>query len=605
MSKIIGIDLGTTNSLAAVWQNGKSVLIPNSFGEYLTPSVVSMGEENTVYVGRIAKERLISHPEYSVSVFKRFMGTEKTFRLGEKIYRPEELSAFVLRRLKEDAERYLGEAVEEAVVSVPAYFNDMARKATKTAGELAGLKVERIINEPSAAALAYHIRNKEEDETFLVFDFGGGTLDVSLVDCFDNIIEIVSVSGDNRLGGSDFDREIAGQFCKEHGMDFTALTPKRREIILESANRAKCALTENVSVVMQVSDEDFTGQMELNNKKLIQISMLLFQRMSVPVKKVMRDGDKNMLEISKVILVGGSCKMPSVKQYLCHMAGECKVYAADPDHMVALGVGVYAGIKERQEDIKDMLLTDICPFTLGTGIYNEADADRPIMSAIIERNSVLPCSKVRRFCTAGDFQCHVKIDVYQGEEYYADHNICLGVLDVDVPMAPKGKETVSVRYTYDINGILIVDVKVDSTGEKVKEIITTGANTIEPGKMEQYIEELEKLKLHPAEQEENQMMTAWGERLFAQASGDLREELGGRIRYFQHLLLTEQDAYKIKKWKRELEIFFLNTEKYLGGTSIYGELEDIDSWYHEDENEELDEDLEEEYRLWYDGHLTH
>ena len=591
MGKIIGIDLGTTNSLAAVWQNGRSVLIPNSFGEYLTPSVVSIGEENTVYVGKIAKERLISHPDHSVNIFKRFMGTEKIFQIGERTYRPEEVSAFVLRKLKEDAERYLGEAVEEAVVSVPAYFNDMARKATKTAGELAGLKVERIINEPSAAALAYHNRNKEEDETFLVFDFGGGTLDVSLVDCFDNIIEIVSVSGDNCLGGSDFDREIAGQFCKEQGMDFTELAPKRREILLESANRAKRALTDNASTIMQVSDEDFTGQMELDNKKLIQISMLLFQRMSVPIKKV--------------ILVGGSCKMPSVKQYLCHMAGECKVYAVDPDHMVALGVGTYAGIKERQEDIKDLLLTDICPFTLSTGIYNEADPDKPIMSAIIERNSVLPCSKVRRFCTAGDFQRHVKIDVYQGEEYYVDKNICLGVLNVDVPMAPKGKETVSVRYTYDINGILIVDVKVDSTGEKVKEIITTGVDTIEPEKIEQYIEELEKLKLHPAEQEENQMAIAWGERLFAQASGDLREELGGRIRYFQHLLLIEQDVYKVKKWKRQLEIFFQNTEKYLGSASIYGEPEDIDSWYHESESEELDADLEEEYRLWYDGHLTH
>ena len=219
MGKIIGIDLGTTNSLAAVWEEGKSCLIPNSFGEYLTPSVVSLEEEGIVYVGKTAKERLISHPDRSVSLFKRFMGTDKTYKIGGKKYHPEELSAFVLRRLKEDAERYLGEPIEEAVISVPAYFNDMARKATKNAGELAGLKVERIINEPSAAALACRGQAQEEDETFLVFDFGGGTLDVSLVDCFDNIIEIIAVSGDNRLGGSDFDEEIARQFCKENDLD--------------------------------------------------------------------------------------------------------------------------------------------------------------------------------------------------------------------------------------------------------------------------------------------------------------------------------------------------------------------------------------------------
>lgn len=601
MGKIIGIDLGTTNSLAAVWQDGKSVLIPNSFGEYLTPSAVSIGEDGAVYVGKIARERLVSHPDRSACVFKRSMGTERTFVLGGKAYRPEELSAFVLKKLKEDAERYLGVPVEEAVVSVPAYFNDMARKATKTAGALAGLKVERIINEPSAAALAYHHRNTEEDETFLVFDFGGGTLDVSMVDCFDNIIEIVSVSGDNHLGGSDFDRIIAEQFCREHEMDFLSLAPKRREILIECAERAKRALTDNTSTVMKVSDEEFAGQMELDNKKLIQISMPLFQRMSVPVKRVMRDGEKNMLEVSKVILVGGSCKMPSVKQYLCHIAGECKVYAADPDHMVALGVGTYAGIKERQEDIKDLLLTDICPFTLGTGVHNAADPGRLVMSAIIERNSVLPCSKMSRFCTVSDYQPNVKIEVYQGEEYFADNNICLGELNVNVPLSPKGKETVSVRYTYDINGLLIVDVKVDSTGEKAKEIITTGVNTIEPGKMEQYIEELEKLKLHPADQEENQMVIARGERLFAQASGDLREEIGGRIRYFQYLLEAEQDVYKVKKWKRKLEMFFQNTEKYLGDADVYWTIEDIDSWYHE----EADEELEEEYQLWYDGHLTH
>lgn len=603
MGKIIGIDLGTTNSLAAVWEEGKSRLIRNSFGEYLTPSAVSFGEEGIVYVGKTAKERLVSHPERSVSLFKRFMGTDKTYKIDGKKYRPEELSAFVLRRLKEDAERYLGEPVEEAVISVPAYFNDMARKATKNAGELVGLKVERIINEPSAAALACRGQAQEEDETFLVFDFGGGTLDVSLVDCFDNIIEIVAVSGDNRLGGSDFDEEIARQFCKENDLDFDALSPQRRGVILESACRAKCALSEKKDVIMQVTDVEFRGQMELNNKKLIEMSMPLFQRMSVPVKKVVNDGKKDMVEISKTVLVGGSCKMPAVKQYLRHLLSECRILAMNPDYMVALGAGTYAGIKERKDDIKDLLLTDICPFTLGTGIFNERDAKHLIMSAIIERNSVLPCSRTERFQTVRDYQKNVSVDVYQGEEYYAANNIHLGTIMMGVPLAPKGKETITVCYTYDINGILIVDVTVDSTGEKTRQVIATGAGSISPEEMEKRVKELEKMKLSPAGQESNQMILAWGERLFAQTTGMLREEVGKRLDYFQHLLYVEQDVYKVEKFKSGIKKFFQNVENYLDEAGISWEPDDVDSWYQEESEE--DEETREECDIWYEGHLTH
>ena len=232
MSRIIGIDLGTTNSLAAVWEDGHAQLIPNSFGEYLTPSIVSMEADGTFYVGKVAKERMVTHPKDTASVFKRFMGTSKRYKLSGKEYRPEELSALVLRKLKEDAEAYLGEPVEEAVISVPAYFNDMARSATKNAGELAGFKVERIINEPSAAALACQKQNQEEDALMLVFDFGGGTLDVSLVDCFDNIIEILAVSGDNHLGGSDFDLVIAKEYCKENQLNWETLDGEKQAVIL-------------------------------------------------------------------------------------------------------------------------------------------------------------------------------------------------------------------------------------------------------------------------------------------------------------------------------------------------------------------------------------
>ena len=256
MGRIIGIDLGTTNSAAAVWENGESHLIPNAFGDYLTPSVVSIGKDGTVYVGKIAKERLVTHPEDTVSVFKRFMGTEKIYSLAGKKYRPEELSALVLKRLKEDAEHYLGEEITEAVISVPAYFNDLARNATKNAGELAGFHVERIINEPSAASLYYQCRSQMEDAVMLVFDFGGGTLDVSLVECFDNIVEILAVSGDNHLGGSDFDRLIADMFWKSCGLSENRFSAEDAAIVLERAENCKFELTGHLGDVMKESAMD-------------------------------------------------------------------------------------------------------------------------------------------------------------------------------------------------------------------------------------------------------------------------------------------------------------------------------------------------------------
>ncbi len=605
MGRIIGIDLGTTNSLAAVWQEGGSRLIPNSLGEYLTPSVVSFDDKGMVYVGKIAKERLISHPEQTASVFKRFMGTEKTYSLGGKSYRPEELSALVLRKLKEDAERYLGDKVDEAIISVPAYFNDMARKATKDAGALAGLHVERIINEPSAAARACRGWNQSSmqlaDETLLVFDFGGGTLDVSLVDCFENVIEIAAVSGDNHLGGSDFDRVIAELFCSENLLVLDELPLKRQRVIFESAAKAKCALTKEEHTVMTVSDEGYHKQMELSSRKLIQSSMHLFHRMIVPVQSVLNDARKKTLEISKVALVGGSCKMPAVQQYLRRFLPESQMSVSNPDYVVALGVGIYAGIKERSEDIKDMLLTDICPFTLGTGVQNGADAANPIMAPIIERNSTLPCSRVQKFQTAGDFQKTVKIDVYQGEEYYVKDNICLGEMNVEVPIALKGQESVTVRYTYDINGLLIVDVKVDSTGRETSQIMMTGTNTITPKEMESLVKELERLKMPPAENEEFQMLFALGERLFAQSTGGLREEISRRLQYFQYLLDKEQDPYRIMKWKVNLQGFLESAGEYLDTMGFSWQQEDDDSWYQERKE---DEESEEGYIRWYDGHLT-
>lgn len=394
MGRIIGIDLGTTNSLVAYWENGESKLIPNALGEYLTPSVVSIDEDGTVYVGKVAKERLVTAPDQTASVFKRGMGTDRTYKIGGKWYRAEELSAIVLKTLKEDAERYFGEPVEEAIVSVPAYFSDIARKATRRAGQLAGLKVDRIINEPSAAALACQCVKKHQDEArMLVFDFGGGTLDVSLVECVDNIIEIVAVSGNNHLGGSDFDRVIAEHFCKENGLVFGALTKSQQGIVLKCAEKAKRLLSVAEETTMHVAFEDQEWKLELSRKVLIQISAAIFKKIAAPVKRVLLDGEVTASELSQIVLVGGSCKMPIVQQYLRFMMKGVDVVTADPDHMIALGVGVYAGIKERNEEIQDVILTDICPFSLGVNVINKSDLKKEYMSVLIPRNSALPASR--------------------------------------------------------------------------------------------------------------------------------------------------------------------------------------------------------------------
>lgn len=606
MSKIIGIDLGTTNSLVAVWEEGHAQLIPNSFGEYLTPSVVSMEKDGTFYVGKVAKERMVTHPQDTASVFKRFMGTSKTYWLAGREYRPEELSALVLKKLKEDAENYLGEPVEEAVISVPAYFNDMARNATKNAGKLAGLKVERIINEPSAAALACQQQNGEEDALMLVFDFGGGTLDVSLVDCFENIIEILAVSGDNHLGGSDFDEIIAREFCRENNLNWEEMNGEKKAVILESAIQTKVILTEQEEYNMQIGAEEIQGSMTLSRKKLIQISEDLFARMSLPIQRVLADGKVTVAELQKIVLVGGSCKMPVIQKYLEHLLGTKEIHTVNPDYMIALGVGVYAGIKERNKEVRDMLLTDICPFSLGTGVHNYSDEKNPLSSIVIERNTALPASREISLYTVQDNQTRMEIKVYQGEEMYAKNNILLGELNVKVPSAPKGKERVRLRYTYDINGILVVDATVVSTDAQKQLVIVNKENILSQDEIQNRMKALEKLKIHPREKEENQLLLARGEKLYKETVGDMRESIDGRIKYFSYLL-EKQDEIKIKRWHRQLSSYLDGVEEYL--QSIRQPWENVDGfarWYAENSEENSEENKEEqqEYEYWKGTYYT-
>lgn len=585
MSKIIGIDLGTTNSLAAVWENGESRLIPNAFGEFLTPSVVSVDEDGTVYVGKTAKERLSSHPDQTVSVFKRFMGTSRMYRLGKKTYLPEELSALVLKKLKEDAENYLEEPVEEAIISVPAYFNDMGRNATKRAGIMAGFKVERIINEPSAAALACHNMDMEEDATFMVFDFGGGTLDVSLVECFDNVVEIMAVAGDNQLGGQDFDDIIGTYFIHSLKIDSATLHAETRALIRSSAEKCKRELTENKTAEMVVNCPQLNGRLEISRKDVVTICAELFERMSRPVKRVLMDAKVASSNIDKIILVGGSCKMPVVRQYLRHLLNRDDIEALNPDYMIALGCGVCAGIKERNEEVKDTLLTDICPFSLGIDILNEENPHRNLMSFIIPRNSPLPTSKEQTYVTVRDDQRVIRFGVYQGEAMYAEDNILLGEMEVSIPPRPAGQVKCHIRYTYDINGVLEVNLHIPLTGEKRQMIIVNKELGMTEAEIMQKLKEYEKIKMNPADEEENKYVLAWGERLFMQCGREFKDEILRRMQYFAHVMDT--NPYQIVRVRKYLTVFLAYVERLTESYVDFSEIEE-GKWYEDEEEREID-----------------
>ncbi|MGN0535026.1 MAG: Hsp70 family protein [Eubacterium sp.] len=558
---VIGIDLGTTNSLACIWKDGKAQLIPNSFGEYMTPSVVGVDDDKNIIVGKTAKERLISHPDKTVSSFKCFMGTDKKISLGDKEYRAEELSSLVLRKIKEDAEYYLGESVEEAVISVPAYFNDNGRSATKLAGELAGFKVERIINEPSAAALAYGI-DTAEDNTYLVFDFGGGTLDISIVDIFDGVIEIIAVAGDNHLGGDDFNLAVAKYFCAENGLDFDLIPAEQRAIILKQAELCKITLSSSSKAGMVASINGADYSLVLDSNMLLKATASIFDRIKAPMSKALTDASMTADDISDVILVGGSSHMPLVQKYLESLFKREIRCTVSPDTAVAVGVGIVTGIKSRDDDIKDIVLTDICPFTLGINNYNDADPYRPIFFPLIERNTTLPASVEHDFYTSVNNQRKINISVAQGEKYYFAGNLKLGEITVDVPPAPAEKEGVTVRLTYDINGILQIDVtRIGTNKTKSKTIISN--KQLSEDEISRRLAELEKLKIHPRESDEVIYLVARAERLFEESKADTRDIIRERLQYFNSVV-ESQDLRKIRIACENFKKF-LDIADYAGG----------------------------------------
>lgn len=459
---ILGVDLGTTNSLAVVYKEGKPVLIPNAYGEYVTPSAVSI-LDGKIVVGKLAKERLITHPECSASLFKRNMGSDVTYTLDKKEYDSATLSSFVVKQLIEDAQNYLHESIDEVVISVPAYFNARQRQDTKRIGELLGIKVERLINEPSAAAIACHM--DDEYETFVVFDFGGGTLDVSVVDCFENVISINAISGNNHLGGTDFDRAMAEYFCLKNGLNYNVLDSSFQQSILRACEQAKIRLSTQSVVEVSLVHLNKNYNCIFDENVLFNTTHSLLESCKNVIGKAVKDSGFSASELDSLILVGGSSQMPVLQHYLSDALNIPVLKEENMDSLVALGLGKYIGIKQRDENIKDVVVTDICPFSLSTSTYNEQNPDLELSTVLIPKNSVLPTSKKLTLRTVHKGQTKVNISVFQGQAMYAKENLFLGQAFIHVPRNIHDYESFDLIYSYDINSMLYVEAIVHSTKE--------------------------------------------------------------------------------------------------------------------------------------------
>ena len=536
---IVGIDLGTTNSLIAYFTEDGPKIIPNRLGKHLTPSVVSVDEEGNVYVGETAKERMSLYPNSVAETFKRSMGTDREYILSGRHYKPEELSSFVLRALKEDAEHYLGEEVTEAVISVPAYFDDKRRKATKRAGELAGLKVERMISEPTAAAVAYGLYDKTRDTRFLVFDLGGGTFDVSVLELYHNILEVRAVAGDNYLGGEDFTEVMAKLFLQKAKLQLSALTEKEQVRLYRQAEKAKREISDKTEVAMSFLYREDTMEQTITYKEYEEACEELLMKIREPVKKSLADAGLKLTDIDEVLLIGGATRLSIVRDFLIRLFRKFPDTKLNPDETVALGAAIQAAMKERREEVKEVILTDVCSFTLGTEVvveYEEGKYEDGRFCPIIERNTVIPASHTERLYTVRDNQSSVRVRVLQGESRFARNNLYLGELEVEVPKGPKGSESVDVTYTYDINSLLEVEVTVVSTGMKRKMIIKGQDNQMSEEEIAKRMEELSYLKIQPRDQEENRLVLTRAERMYEETLGDRRKKLDHYITAFEAAL---------------------------------------------------------------------
>ena len=546
---VIGIDLGTTNSLASVYTESGVKVIPNSLGNKLTPSVVGLDDEGKVIVGEVAKERLITHPERTAAEFKRTMGTDKTYKLGEESFSSQQLSSILLRKIVADAKAHLNEDIDEVVISVPAYFDDKMRTATKQAAEMAGIKCERLINEPSAAALAYLYKHGWKDGTYMVVDFGGGTLDVSIIDSFDSVMEIIAVAGNNHLGGKDINEAIYNHFCLVNNLLDSNLTPEERAIIYRMSETTKIALSTNPLAVMSVCLNDQEYSLTLDNNSLIKIAHESFEKLFEPIKKALKDSRLKPNELEAIVLVGGSCKMPTVASYIEKITGVKPCSDLDPDTAISLGAGVYSGIKTKNQQLKDVVMTDICPFSLGVDCRDMNDD--LVMSFIIDRNSMLPCSQIKSYYAIHQNQTEVEFRIYQGESIIPENNIYLGSMSITCPPTNTNEFIATCRMTYDINGILVIDVT-NKEGVTVSKTLVGNNVKLSEKEIATIKAKLDKLRFSDEVDEESQLLVSRAERVIEETLSYERDFLMNALTIFK-LTMNKGNSVEKRKAKEDFK----------------------------------------------------
>ncbi len=544
---IVGIDLGTTHSLIGVHDGQGGRLFSNADGDLLTPSVVSL-DGDTVLVGRAARERLVTHPQLTAATFKRLMGTGHEVMLGERRFRPEELSALVLRSLLADAEAALGVRIEEAVISVPAYFSDAQRKATRTAGELAGIRVERLINEPTAAALAYGLRDREGEGRVLVLDLGGGTFDVSILELFDGVVEVHASAGDTFLGGEDFLNVLLQAFSTDTATDLKQLPAPELARLRQQMEAFKQGLSTRGDSRLQIQLLGAVVHWDCTAERFETLAAPLLQRMRLPIERALRDARLGADQIDDVVLVGGAVRMPMVGRLATRLLGHLPLRHIHPDQAIALGATLAAGLKARAVDLNEVVLTDVCPYTLGIDISRMDERGRyhpGYFLPLIPRNSVVPVSREQSISPVSDKQKILSVGVYQGEHPVVERNIMLGRLEIPIDANRGGDGSFRVRFTYDVDGLLQVEITDTSDGRRHDLVLQRNEGALDAAQIQVRLATLQALKVHPREHLPNVALMARAERVYAEYMDD-RDQVQAWLAQFRSTL-EGQDTARISE----------------------------------------------------------
>lgn len=542
---IIGIDLGTTHSLAGIMTEQGPRLVANALGEVLTPSVVGLADDGTLLVGAAAHERLHTHPQLTVAAFKRYMGSDRELILGNRRFRPEELSALVIRSLLDDVLAHTGTKVAEAVISVPAYFSDAQRKATRNAATLAGIRVERLINEPTAAALAYGLDQRDAESRFLVVDLGGGTFDVSVLELFDGVVEVHASAGDNFLGGEDFVDLLAELALADLKLDGSKLAAGDVAVLRNRLEAVKKRLSREPDIEVDLSIDGTSHCWRISQERFIAAAAPLVERMRVPIQRAMRDARLSAEQIDEVVVVGGASRMPMVVRMVGTLFGRLPLRHLNPDEAIGLGATAMAGLKSRHAALEETVITDVCPYTLGVETVMTGSDGKWLSGAfqpLIERNTTIPASREQTLVPLHRGQKELELRIFQGESPRVANNILLGELKLQLPSFNEPQQMpVVVRFTYDVNGLLEVEATLVASQTTMRMVIEQNPGLLSPEEIERRLIALAALKLHPREQQANLALITRAERLYEEFLGEDRQAVMTCLVAFRSELESQDD----------------------------------------------------------------